>query len=115
MPVSFRMMSCESSLTMSQYMPFEIASETGSIKILYSAMLFIDRPIHIPLKFSNSPLGAKMAQAVEDRFCVLQLVPSTYPTNGSKNSNICNKCEVDYLTKMTTLKENKNATKAYIQ
>jgi len=47
-----------------------------------------------------------MAQVAEDRFCILRLAVSAYPTNGSKNSDICNKCEVDYLTKMTTLKEN---------
>ena len=79
-------------------------------------MLFIDPRIHTPLKLSNSLLGAKMAQAIEDRFCVLRLAPSAYPTNGSIKSDICNKREVDYLTKMTTLKEKtlKNGIKASI-
>jgi len=95
-------------------MPCEMASERSSINALYSAMLFVDRPIHIPLKLTNSPLGAKMAQAVEDRFRVLRLAPLAYPMNVSKKSNICNKCKVDYLTKMTTFDENKNVTKAYL-
>ena len=57
-----------------------------------------------------------MTQGAEDRFCVLRLAPSAYPINGSKNSDIYNKCEVDYLTKMKTLKENtQNAIKAYVQ
>ena len=32
---------------------------------------------------------AKMAHAVEDRFYVLRLAPSTYPTNGFEDSDIC--------------------------
>ena len=114
-PVSCRMTSCESSLTKSWHIPCEITLERSSINALYPMMFVIDRPIHIPLKLTNSPLGAKMAQAAEDRLCILRLAPLAYPTNGSKNSDICNKCEVDYLTKMKTLKENKNATKSYVQ
>jgi len=80
-------------------MPREMASERSSINVIYSTILFVDRPIHIPLTLTNSTLGAKMAHATKDRFCVLQLASLAYPTNGSKNFDICNKCEVGYLTK----------------
>lgn len=66
-----------------------MASEISSINALYSMMLFVDQPILIPLKLTNSPLGAKMAYAVEDRFHVLRLALSAYATNDSENSNIC--------------------------
>ena len=93
-------MSYESSLTMSRHMPCEMALERSSINVLYSEIFFFDQPIHIPLQLTNLLLGANMAQAVEDKFCVLQLAPSAYPTNGSENFDICNKCEMDYLTKL---------------
>ena len=90
-----------------------MASERSSINALYLAMLFVDQPIHTPLKLTNSPLGSKMAHAAEDRFHELGLAPSTYLTNNSNRFDICNKCKkVDYLTKIITLSENKNVTKA---
>ena len=69
--------------------PNEMASERSSIKVLYSTIFFIDLPIQIPWKLTNSPFEGKMAHATEDRFCVLRLPPSAYPTNGSKDSAIC--------------------------
>ena len=72
-------------------MPSEMASERISINTLYSAILFVDRPIHTPLKLINSPLGLKMAHAAEDRFLELRLAPSAYPTHGSNGFDICNK------------------------
>ena len=89
-----------------------MASERSSINALYSAMLFIDQPIHTPLKLTNSSLGSKMAQAAEDRFHELQIAPSAYPTNDSNRSDICNNVKADHLTKTITLSENKIVTKA---
>jgi len=55
--VSCSMMSCESSQITSQRMSCVMALERSSINVLYSVMLFVDRPIHTPLKLTNSPLG----------------------------------------------------------
>ena len=76
-------------------------------------MLFVDRSIHTPLKPTNSLLGSKVAQAAEDRFPVLQLARSTYPTNDSKGLTSATNAKADYLTKKITLDENKNVTKSY--
>ena len=102
------MTSCESGLMTSQRMPCVMASERSSINALYSAMLFVDRPIHTPLKLTNSPLGSKMAQAVEDKFRELRHAPSAYPTKDSNRFDICDKCKKwIYLTKTNTLAKTK--------
>ena len=74
---------------MMRLIPNEMASEISSINALYSEILFVDLPIQIPWKITNSSFGAKMAHAAEDILCVLGLAPSAYPTNGSKDSDIC--------------------------
>ena len=68
--VSCTTMSCESSLMMIWHMPSEMELEGSSINALYLAILFVDRPIQIPLKLTNLPLGVKMAHVVEDRFYI---------------------------------------------
>ena len=93
MSVSCRMTSFESRPTTSRHMPCVMASERSSINALYSVIFFIDRPIHTPLKLTNSSLGSNMAQAVEDRFCELRLSPLAYPTNDSNRFDISNKCK----------------------
>ena len=71
MSVSCSKTSCESSLMMIQRVPSEMASESSSINVLYSVILFVNRPIYIPLKLTNSLLGVKMAHAAEDKLWVL--------------------------------------------
>ena len=68
--------------------PNEMESKRSSINALYSAILFVDLPIQIPWKLTNSSFKAKMAHVAEDRFYVLRLAPSAYPTKGSKDSDI---------------------------
>ena len=70
--------------------PNEMASKMSeSINALYLVIFFVDIPIQIPLKLTNFPFGEKMAHAIEDRFCIILLAPSAYPTNGSEDSDIC--------------------------
>ena len=80
--------SCEFKLMMIWLIENEMASERSSINVLYSMILFVNLPIQIPRQLTNSSFGVKMAHAAEDRFCVLRLAPSAYPTNGSEDSDI---------------------------
>ena len=103
---------CESSLTISQRMPCAMESESSSINALYSVMLFVDLPIHTPLKLTKSSLRSKMAQVAKDRFHELRLALSAYPTHDSDGFDICNKCKSGLLDQNKDFSKNKNITKA---
>ena len=81
--------SYESNLMIMWLIPNEISSVISSINALYSVIFFVDLLIQIPWKITNLSFGAKMDHVAEDRFYVLWLAPSAYPTNGFKDLHIC--------------------------
>jgi hypothetical protein len=57
-------------------------SVNSSMTTLYYAILLVARPIHIPCRLINSSVGMYISHEADERFWVLQIVPSTNPTSG---------------------------------